>query len=221
MADSVDTKLKARRSAVLHEIAESARKGQTDILFGKTEELRRLDEVLHGLASLAERGLQLLDPTRERSHNHGQPVKANHAAEPSAHLTAGREAGRALRAAFLKSAADRGLRLTPSSGAIYRTPSGTRVGIAAATERRQNRWFFGLKSGGFDAAVLIAQSSSGKVADVCLPADFIRKIGSRLSVSVGQSKFNLVRRDGHLQLYVPGMDPVSVEELVGAVDQLR
>ncbi len=87
-------------------------------------------------------------------------------------------------------------------GVIYRTPSGTRVGIPFATESNRNRWWLGLQESDFEQALLLCEDKGGEIISLSLRKDFFEKHGRRLSVSKGNVKFNVVRRGTSLELLV-------------------
>jgi hypothetical protein len=134
--------------------------------------------------------------------------------------TSGREHGVAIRGSFLERAGKMGLKLRPYRGAIYLSPKGKRIGIAVATEVNRDRWFLGLREGGFDAAVLVCARDAGSPIDVCLPTSFFEKFEKFLSRSGGQVKFNVARRDGRTILKLPGRTPEQVDRFVGAIASL-
>ena len=81
-------------------------------------------------------------------------------------------------------------------GTTYRTPSGSTVGIAAATEVTPNRWFLGITPRlELDTMGLLCQSGNA-VLDFVLPMTFSSDAWPRFSRSGGQVKFNVDRRDG-------------------------
>jgi hypothetical protein len=96
-------------------------------------------------------------------------------------------------------------------GTMYRTRSGSTVGVAAATEVTPNRWFLGItpKHTELDTMVLLCQSGNA-VLDFVLPMTFLSDAWPRLSRSGGQVKFNVDRRDGSYWLQVPDVGPLDI-----------
>jgi hypothetical protein len=216
MPDSIREQLGIKRDVLLKSIQAAASSGNSTTLLRLSEEFRQTEFLLGQHDSwVADAEIFLSAP----SSRHGdeptpqrEPVRSR--SEP-ARRASGRDMGGEIRSSFLRRAALAGLKLSPYRGAIYRSASGVRIGIAVATERQQNRWFLGLKHGEFDAAVLLCQSTSGRTADICLPPAFVKS--HRFSQSGGQDKFNVARREGHLFLTIPGLSPVPVDRFSGGV----
>jgi len=95
------------------------------------------------------------------------------------------------------------------------------VGIAFATERQPDRWFLGLTKGSFEHAVLLCQSETLGILEICLPKDFFTKYGGRMSIHNGQMKFNVVRKGNTFNILVPDTDGVSASEFMGKYSLLR
>lgn len=132
-----------------------------------------------------------------------------------------REVGVAKRIEFVRACAAKGVRLTPKKGALYENSLREVVGIAFATERRDDAWFLGLPSQGLTHTVLICQPQVGEAFSVCLPNRFLQKYRSLLSESKGQMKFNVRRRGGHHFLIVPSLDPVQIDEYIDRPEQIK
>jgi hypothetical protein len=136
---------------------------------------------------------------------------------PVAEKVPGRAHGVQIRSGFLERAAKVGLVFRHQRGAIYSTPSGRRVGIAVATERKPNRWFLGLGEDDFDAAVLLCAPDAGNVIDICLPQRFVAQHKRYFSRSGGQIKFNVARRGGHTVVKIPTQAAEQVDQFIEAV----
>jgi hypothetical protein len=212
-------RLQARKAALFKGIGVAAASADSGKLMQLTDELRRVESLASRFDSLgAEADAFLESPPGIVSPPSASPDLRLEAPEPR---VPGRGYGAEIRAAFVRAASERGLRLAPLRGTLFSTDDGGRVGIAVATERKRDRWFLGLPEGGFDAAVLLCQTNAGKVLEVCLPNSFFVHFGSRLSRSGGQLKFNVVRRDGHVFVIVPSRVPFAVDDLIGDILQLR
>ena len=137
------------------------------------------------------------------------------------HVRSPREAGVVRRVEFVKACAAKGIRLTPRKGALYENSLHEAVGIAFATERRDDKWFLGLPPQGLTHAVLICEPQVGEVFSICLPSRFLQKYKSSLGESKGQIKFNVRRRGGHHFLIVPNLDPVQIDEYVDKPEHIK
>lgn len=104
--------------------------------------------------------------------------------------------------------------LRPERGVIYRTQSGSRVGIAVATETGPNRWFLGLPDTQLDWVVLLCHADED-VLDFVLPMTSLSDVWLQLSRSGGQVKFNVNRRNGGYHLQVPGAGPLDIRPFLG------
>jgi len=96
-------------------------------------------------------------------------------------------------------------------GAIYRSSDEALAGIAYAREVVKNKWFLGLPAKAFERAILLCESTTGRVTSVSLPKEFLTRYGRALSQSHGQTKFNIAKRGGELCLIVPRMGPINVD----------
>lgn len=216
MPPTLRDQLGAKRTALLKSIQAAATTGNSPSLLGLSDQLRRTEQLLAQHDSwIADAEILLsASPSNGRPpHSPPQAVRDERAPKPSS-----RTHGTEIRAGFVRRASAAGLQLSPHRGAIYRTARGTKIGIAVATERQPNRWFLGLSQNEFDSAALLCQTKSGRTLDVCLPRAFVQ--AHRFSRSGGQDKFNVVRREGHLYLTIPGLSPVTVEQYVGAISGL-
>jgi hypothetical protein len=208
--------LRTRRALIMEGIKAAAGSGDSKTVLTLSENLRRADQLLFDHESW----LHSLDSylSRSTADDNEDDLSPPGSGAPALARVSGRAHGVALRAEFLRRAASSGLKLLPHRGAIYKTERGTRVGIAVASERQRNRWFLGLSQDGFDSAVLLCQSSSGKTFSICLPCDFVRR--HRFSRAGGQDKFNVVRRAGRLFLTIPNLSPVPVDQFAEAISGL-
>jgi hypothetical protein len=213
------SRLQDRRAALLQGIGAAATSGDSKNLLRLTEQLRQVELLISRIDSLAAEAEAFLE-VRPGTPKSEAPIR-NLQLETTEPRIPGRGYGAEIRAAFVRSARERGLDLAPLRGAVFSTDGGQRVGIAVATERQRDRWFLGLPEDGFDAAVLLCQTNAGKVLEVCLPNRFFERFRSVLSKSGGQVKFNVVRRDGHLFVTLPGRSPFQVDDLVGDISQVR
>ena len=108
-------------------------------------------------------------------------------------VAVGRGIGKTIRMDFLQKASEKGIYLENIRGSIYQGPSGHKVGIAVATERKPDRWFLGLPLKRFDDAVLLCKPDSGDNIEICLSKNFFDEYGYKMSESSGQMKFNVER----------------------------
>jgi hypothetical protein len=104
--------------------------------------------------------------------------------------------------------------LTPERGAVYKTRSGARAGIAAATETGPSRWFLGVQDVQMDCVVLLCQGE-GEVLDFVVPMGAMSGAWNHLSRHGRQVKFNVNKRNGTYQLQVPGVGPLNIGLYLG------
>lgn len=213
MVADIRGELQSHQADLIARIATAAKAADASRLLSLNDELRQTVSLLSRLQDLSVEVQGVLRGTQAQVN--AQQTASGTAALPES--VAGRGHGVQIRSGFLARSLNAGLRLRPHRGAIYASPSGRRVGIAVATERKPNRWFLGLGEDDFDAAVLLCAQNSGKVLDICLPASFILKHRQDFSRSGGQIKFNVAHRDGRLILKVPGRTPEPIDQFVAAV----
>ena len=122
--------------------------------------------------------------------------------------TTAKEFGRELRSSF---AAELGLAL--ENGTIYRTPSGSRAGIATARERSPNRWFLGLPDDEHLDYIVLLCDTETDVLPFIVPTRPVLwpELWPDLSRSGGQLKLNVGRRNGSYWLKIPGQSPLRLD----------
>ena len=192
---------------VLREIESAARRkdaarvmSHTTTLDRITRLIRKQEEIDSALIALKRGGP--IDPAaveEEGTLHHDGPPRES-----------GKARGRKHRTELVRELSRAGVDLRPLSGAVLKTVSGLRVGIAYSREGNKDRWFLGLPEDGFDHAVLICEHLAGKVSRFFLGQDFIAKYGRALSRKDGQVKFNVLRRGGEFLLNVPRHGAVSI-----------
>jgi hypothetical protein len=175
-----------------------------------TTRIRVLSDLLAGIEGDEKAAVALQD--RVRSHEARLSSRDEALREPpKTDARSRRERGNELREHLAKRHA-----LIPEKGVIYRTRSGSRVGIVTATEDpKKNTWFLGIPDTQFDSVVLRCQRTDGEVLDFVLPMTPMSGVWSRLSRSGGQVKFNVKGRDGTYQLQVPGANPLDIGPFLG------
>ncbi len=215
--------LNREKDQVLSRISEAARKGEAADVLRECARLEQVESLIHrytGLVheidNLSRSDESISTPPLNKAAT-GYYGTTNGKASPKT----GKEIGRTIREAFVDKLLHSGIELRPAKGVIYRTSSGSRVGIAFATERQPDRWFLGLTKGSFEHAVLLCQSETLGTLEICLPKDFFTKYGDRMSIHNGQMKFNIVRKGNAFSILVPGTDGVSTSEFLGKYSLLR
>lgn len=214
----VKNQLMHEKTKVLKQIAESAQHGNSQEVLAAGEKLSKIESLLDkyerlmldisGLDTVNHEARPLPNTRVDSSFVKGKDLKR-------LDVTSGREIGRTIRADFLKKALEAGLSLEHVKGSIYKTRSGSKVGIAVATERSPDRWFLGLPLEGFDAAVLLCRHETGNTVEICLAKGFFEQFGDMMSQSGGQMKFNVARRGSGYVIVVPGAGGVSVSKFIG------
>jgi len=129
-----------------------------------------------------------------------------------------RKRGAQRRDDFVQECESKGIRLTQRKGALYENSRGEVVGIAYASERKDNAWFLGLPSQEIQHAVLICEFNDDQLFTVCLPKQFMERHLKSLSESKGQVKFNVRTRRGQYFLVIPMSGSVPIDEYVNRVD---
>jgi hypothetical protein len=212
------TLLSSRRSNLLEDIKSKASSGDSPALLTLSEQLRRVDQLIASQVRWAADVERFLSGSV--TDEHADKSRPSSILEtPSLTRVSGRGHGVAIRKEFLEKAAKHGLQLLPFRGAIYKSESGTRIGVAVATERQPNRWFLGLTQDLFDSAALLCQATSGNTVAVCLPRAFVNT--HQFSRAGGQVKFNVVLKEDRFFLTIPNLGTVSVDHFVEAISELE
>lgn len=216
-------KLEREKAQILTRISEAALRGEAEDVLRESVRLEQVESLIHRYTGLVQEIDNLSHA--EEAKNTALPDRA---VIGTYEITSrksipknGKEHGRAIRDSFIRKLLDSGINLQPVKGVIYKTSSGSRLGIAFATERQPDRWFLGLTKGAFDHAVLLCHSETLGTQDICLPRDFFAKYGDRMSASNGQIKFNVVRKGRTFSILVPGTGGVSTSEFLGKYSLLR
>ena len=185
---------------VLGEIEMAARKGNTSRLIELTELVRSLEADDRAMTALEQR----IELYRNAVNGSGTPNLQQAPNPPVTQPISPKRRGKETRERFAKERS-----LIPEKGALHRTRSGARIGVATATETRPDIWFLGLPDLSLDAAALLCDRE-GKRLDFILPRNVIEEVWPLLSRSPGQVKFNVIRRDGRYQLQIPGRAPLDL-----------
>ena len=128
----------------------------------------------------------------------------------------GKERASECRTAYLEREKARGRALNRIRGIYYKGVAGLIVGVTWSSESAQT-WFFNLKKGRFQEAVLLCENGNASVQVVRLPKSFIDQYGCYLSCDKkGMVKFFIQRRGGKLQLQV--LDPVGWVDVTSYMD---
>jgi hypothetical protein len=215
--------LNDEKDQVLSRISEAAQNRKVAEVLRDCARLEQIESLIHRYAGLVSEieGLRNSEEKMSIPSFHEVATRNSEITTGGAVPNAGREIGRTIRESFLNKLLRSGIELRQIKGAYYRTSSGSRVGIAFATERQPDRWFLGLTTNSFDHAVLLCQSETLGTIEICLPRDFFAKYGERMSLSNAQMKFNVVRKGKTFSLLVPGTDGVSTSEFLGNYSCLR
>jgi hypothetical protein len=206
------------KGTLLRQIAESAQRGQSQEVIAAGDKLSRIEHLIERYEDL----LRDISDLNSADPKQGIIRKVRSAPKPMKNpdVVPGRGIGKEIRMGFLRKVAEKGIHLDQIRGTIYETPSGSKVGVAVATERNPDRWFLGVPIG-LDQAVLLCQRENGDVATICLPKDFFAEYSDRMSKSGGQIKLNVTRRGSGYSLLVPGTDGINVSGFVADYSQLK
>ena len=206
------------KRVLLKQIADSAQRGQSQEVLAAGEKLSKIEHLIERYENLLRdiSDLNSADPRPQTVR------KVSFAPKPlnNPNAAPGRGIGKEIRMGFLRKVAEKGIHLEQIRGSIYETRSGSKIGVAVATERKPDRWFLGLPIG-LDQAVLLCQRENGDVATICLPKGFLSEYSDKMSKSGGQIKFNVTRRGNGYSLLVPGTDGVNVSRFVGEYSHLK
>jgi hypothetical protein len=180
-----------------------------------TTRIRILSDLLAEIEGDERAAAALEDRIRSHEERLKSPDEAPMVSQPIklTEVTSRKARGKAMREEFVRRCR-RGL--TPEKGVIYRTRSGSRVGIAAATElpNEPKAWWLGLPDTQLDCVVLLCHTDK-EVLDFVLPMTSLSHVWSRLSRSRSGVKFNVNRRNGTYQLQVPGASPLDIGPFLG------
>lgn len=195
-------RLENLRSAALRRIEKAARNSDAATVLESGNQLTRIEELLGRYETLEHEVKHL--------SNGKTPIMPKRQVTRAKKQTTGDTSSRNLAKRRRKEMIEANkLSVIPHRGSsIYKTPEGTRVGMAFATERQENRWFLGLPEDRFDVAVLLCETSEGPLPFV-LPEALFDQHGEQLSRSKGQVKFN-VKFDRDFVLLVPGCGEVAL-----------
>jgi len=214
----MDAKEELIREKAMGRIAESAQRGESQEVLAAGEKLSKIE----GLIKRYEELLRDISNLNSAGPKPGTVRKIRFSPKPANNLdfVPGRGIGKEIRMDFLRKVSEQGIHLEQTKGSIYETPSGRKVGVAVATERKPDRWFLGLPVG-IDQAVLLCQRENGDVVVVCLSKDFLAEYDDKMSKSGGQVKFNVTRRGSGYSLLVPGTDGINVSRFLEDYSQLK
>ena len=208
------------RTNLLNQIAQFAQRGESREVLAAGEKLNRVELLIERYEKLLRDISELDTDSKQNTQPNSGDSRINNSMKPNV-AAAGRGIGKTIRLDFLQKASEAGIYLENIRGSIYQAKSGHKVGIAVATERNPDRWFLGLPSKGFDAAVLLCKPDSGDVIEICLPKTFFYEYGDKMSKSSGQMKFNIVRRGSGFVILVPGTDGISVSKFLRDYSALK
>jgi hypothetical protein len=157
------------KASLLSQIAKAAQFGQSQEVIAAAEKLNKIEILIEKCESLVRdiANLNNVDPKPDLVQNIQGAVQPFN----NLNIVPGREIGKKIRKDFLK-LSEEGIHIEHIKGSIYKTISGSKVGVAFATERKADRWFLGLPID-LDQAVLLCQHENEDVAIVCLSKGFL------------------------------------------------
>lgn len=196
---------------IMESIKSAASSGDSQQVLAETARLSRIDVLIERQEAL-DKEVQALTTTTPQS----EPEVSNprERLPRSLDKDSPRQRGNKRRSEFVGICSSKGFKLTPIKGALFQNARAETIGIAYASERKENGWFLGLPSQEFNHAVLLCENNNCKIIAICLPCEFFQKYGDYLSKSKGQTKFNVRLRTGHHFLTIPDIGPVQVDEYV-------
>jgi len=199
------------RADALKAIQSAASAGNAQRVLSETTRLTRVEELIKQQEALDQQVQELQsDDSSPIAPRRLAPTASNNAISG----LSPRAQGAKRRTEFVNSCANLGINLTHIKGALFENEKLEKVGIASASERKENGWFLGLPSDLFDHAVLLCENKLGRVIAVCLSKNFLQQYGRHLSVSKNQTKFNVALRHDRFFLSVPGVGAVPIDEYI-------
>ena len=186
------------------------------------EKLGRAQSLLQRINNLAAEAVHLIGSQNELSNLTTSITTSrlvNHEKQKNSLITPQKEArdrGEKRRVEFVERQNKNNIVLIPVRGALYKTATGSTLGIAYASERkRQNYWFLGLPKEKFQEAILLCEKSGGRMLAVTLNHNFLATYGGKLGSShVGQTHFEVERHNEKMYLKIPVEGRVDVTRYV-------
>ena len=209
-----------KKTNLLNQIAKFAQRGESQEVLAAGERLNKVESLIDRYEKLL-RDISDLDTDPQKNTRVDSRDRRVKNLKRLNVVASGRGFGKTIRMDFLQKVSEKGIYLENIRGSIYQVPSGHKVGIAVATERKPDRWFLGLPLKGFDDAVLLCKPDSGDTIEICLPKNFFDEYGDKMSESSGQMKFNVARRGSGYAILVPGTDGISVSKFLGNYSLLK
>ena len=210
--------LKLKEKA-LGEIRLAAESGNSQRIRAETARLTEIETLIDRQETL-NRQVEVFSNTDARTSS-SHPVAEKERTVSLLPTTSSRQTAKVRRSEFIKDCARKGIRLVPKKGTLYENSRQEVVGIAFATERKENAWFLGLPIRGLEHAVLICKPEEGPTFCVCLPSRFVQKYRSSLSKSKGQVVFNVRREDGRHSLLIPSAGRVPIDEYIDRPEHIN
>jgi hypothetical protein len=191
------------RKKLLSEIEVALKQGGKSNFYEATERLRSGDLLLEQVVSLW-RGQQAPPASKKTESAADENFQADY--------TSAKARGERIRSNWVDS--NLGRSAVHVTGTLYRNGRREIFGIAYAkeAENRRGRWFSGLPEKKFQSAILLCESINGKLDAVCLPIGFIARYRQNFSVSHGQVKFMVIKREDNWFLSVRGKGEVAITE---------
>lgn len=192
-------------------IKSAASSGDSQQILVETARLSHVEVLMERQEALDKEVQALATATPQSEPKASSPPKQLH---QSLSKDSARQRGNIRRSEFIGVCASKNFKLTPVKGALFQNSRTETIGIAYASERKENGWFLGLPSQAFNHAVLLCENKNGKLFAICLPYKFFQKYEDYLSKSKGQTKFNVKLHAGHYFLTIPEIGSVLVDEYV-------
>ena len=209
-----------KKTELLNQIAEFAQRAESHEVLATGERLNKVEALIKRYENLIQDISELNSEQPQEAQVDSRNMRSNNLTNQNIYA-AGRGVGKTIRMDFLQKASEKGIYLVNIRGSIYRTPSGRKVGIAVATERKPDRWFLGLPSKKFDEALLLCKPNSGETIEIFLSKNFFDEYGEKMSESSGQMKFNVARRGNGYVILVPGTDGIDGSRFIGDYSLLK
>jgi len=214
MMDSL-SELKIKELKLLNIIKQHTHKVDVKIISRYRSHLKKIRSSIRRLESLRSESEKKLETSRKGMNKPSEdPRSVQLIFTTLKDDYSARMRGKIIRQEFLNLIKNHGIHLQKIDTTTFRNKSGKRVGIAVATERKAERWFLGLDKGAFDNAVLLCQRENGEVMVFCIPEQFFKLHGNKMSQSNNQIKFNVVKRGAIYYLTVLGTDSVKISEYI-------
>lgn len=208
---------------ILKDIEEAAKKGDTNTIVSKSCYLEKtndlslkLEQIANAMQNLEEQGNATIEKKITSSN-------IFHIAKENGNDISPKEKGEHRREQFLSELSEKGIHISQVKGTLFKNKSGKFIGIASASEVKDNRWFLGLPQNKYWSIVLICEGKNGKLSSFILPEDFLSDYLRKMSLDKEgeQIKFNIFLKGNKYQLQIRREGRVDITNFKNNFDKLK